>query len=318
MTAARYLHCRDAMKAVRINRFGGPEVVEVQDVPVPDPGSGEVLVRVAAAGVAPWDAIIRRGESKVSPPPPLTLGSDVAGKAERVGAGVTDFRTGDIVYGVTNPQFVGAQAEYAVCKAAMIARKPSRLSALDAASAPVIAVTAYQMLFEHSNAKDGDTVLITGAAGNVGAYAVQMSVSAGINVVAVARANDQQLLRGLGVDAVVDSSGRDFERGLPKVDTILDLVGAETLERCMGALKPGGKLVTVVTEHPAPKRADVETVFFYAEVTTARLRTLTEMFESGKITTRVGSVLPLEQARRAHEMLAGAPHARGKIMLEIR
>lgn len=306
------------MKAVRIDRFGGPEVVEVQDVPVPSPGAGEVLVRVAAAGVAPWDAIIREGKSKVSPPPPLTLGSDLAGQAERVGAGVTEFRTGDAVYGVTNPQFVGAQAEYAVCKADMIALKPRALSALEAASAPVIAVTAYQMLFEHAKVKKGDSVLITGAAGNVGAYAAQMSVAAGINVVAVARAKDQAVLRDLGVRSVVDSNGRDFERGLPKMDAILDLVGGETLERCMGALKPGGKLVTVVTQHPAPKRTAVEVIFFYAEVTTARLRVLTEMFESGKITARVGSVLPLEQARRAHEMLAGAPHVPGKIMLEIR
>jgi NADPH:quinone reductase-like Zn-dependent oxidoreductase len=307
----------DAMKAVRIDRFGGPEVVEVQDVPVPSPSAGEVLVRVAAAGVAPWDAIIREGQSKVTPPPPLTLGSDLAGIAERVGANVKDFRTGDVVYGVTNPQFVGAQAEYAVCKAGMIAQMPRRLSALDAASAPVIAVTAYQMLFEHARAKNGDTVLVTGAAGNVGAYAVQLSVSAGIDVVAVARAKDQRMLRDLGVQAVVDSGRRDFERGLPKVDAILDLVGGETLERCMGALKSGGKLVTVVTQYPAPKRTGVETIFFYAEVTTARLRSVTEMFESGKITARVGSVLPLGQARRAHEMLAGAPHEPGKIMLEI-
>ena len=306
------------MKAVRIDRFGGVEVVEVQDVPVPSPAAGEVLVRVAAAGVAPWDAIIREGKSKVTPPPPFTLGSDLAGKVERVGATVTEFRTGDVVYGVTNPQFVGAQAEYAICKTGMLALKPSRLSALEAASAPVIAVTAHQMLFEHANAQQGDTVLITGAAGNVGAYAVQMSVSAGINVVAVARAKDAPMLRDLGAGAVVDSSGRDFERALPKVDAILDLVGAGTLERCMGALKSGGKLVTVVTQYPAPKRANVETVFFYAEVTTARLRVLTGLFESGKITARVGSVLPLEQARRAHEMLAGAPHDPGKIMLEVR
>src|SRR5437762_13245221 len=99
------------MKAVRIDRFGGPEVVEVQDVPVPSPGAGEVLVHVAAAGVAPWDAIIREGKSKVSPPPPLTLGSDLAGKAERVGASVTEFHPGGVVYGLTNPQFGGRQAE---------------------------------------------------------------------------------------------------------------------------------------------------------------------------------------------------------------
>jgi NADPH:quinone reductase-like Zn-dependent oxidoreductase len=307
----------DRMKAVRIDRFGGPEVVEVQDVPVPEPAADEVLVRVAAAGVALWDAIIREGKSKVSPPPPLTLGSDVAGTVERVGAGVTELRARDVVFGVTNPQFVGAQAEYAVCKANMLALRPRGLSSLDAASAPVIAVTAYQMLFEHANAKRGNRVLITGAAGNVGAYAVQMAMAAGVTVVAVARSNDQPMLRDLGVDTVVASNGPDFERGLPQVDTILDLVGGKTLERCMGALKSGGKLVTVVTPPPAPKRPDVETEFFYADVTTARLRVLAEMFERGTITARVGSVLPLEQARRAHEMLAGAPHLPGKIMLEL-
>src|SRR5690242_6494204 len=132
------------MKAARIDRFGGPDVVEVQDVPVPSPGAGEVQVRVAAAGMAPWDAIIREGKSKVSPPPPLTLGSDLAGKVERVGPSVTEFRADDVVYGVTNPQFVGAHAEYAICKAGMIALKPAKLSALEAASAPVIAVTAWQ------------------------------------------------------------------------------------------------------------------------------------------------------------------------------
>jgi NADPH:quinone reductase-like Zn-dependent oxidoreductase len=306
------------MKAVRIDRFGGPEVVEIRDVPVPEAGADEVLVRVAAAGVAPWDAIIRDGSSKVSPPPPLTLGSDLAGTVERLGAGVTELRAGDLVYGVTNPQFVGAQAEYAACKAGMLAPKPRVLSALDAASAPVIAVTAYQMVFEHANSRRGDRVLITGAAGNVGAYAAQMALSAGTTVIAVARAKDQPMLRDLGVDTVVDSSGPDFERGLPQVDAILDLVGGATVERCMWALKSGGKLVTVVTGSPAPTRKEVQTVFFYAEVTSARLRVLTEMFERRTITARVGSVLPLEHARRAHEMLAGAPRAPGKIMLELR
>jgi NADPH:quinone reductase-like Zn-dependent oxidoreductase len=303
------------MKAVRIERFGGPEVVELQDSPVPQPGPDEVLVRVAAAGVAPWDAIIREGRSEVSPQPPLTLGSDLAGTVESVGEDVSELRTGDVVYGVTNPQFVGAQAEYAACKAGMIAMKPRGLNALSAASAPVIAVTAYQMLFEYAKATRGDTVLITGAAGNVGAYAMQLAVSAGIRVVAVvrARARDEPMLRALHIDAVVDSKEPDFERTLPPVDAILDLVGGETLERCARALKPSGKLVTVVSQDYAPKRA----LFFYAEVTTARLSALTELFEKGSISARVGSVLPLKEARRAYEMLAGAPHEPGKIVLQM-
>ena len=168
------------MKAVRIHRFGPPEVVVVEDIPQPSPSKGEVLVRVAAAGVAPWDAIIREGKSKVSPQPPLTLGSDLSGFVEAVGPDVSQFAIGDEVYGVTNPQFCGAQAEFAVALAGMIAPRPQRLSHLEAASAPVVAVTAWQMVFEYSQAKSGDTILITGAAGNVGAYAVQMALGAGM------------------------------------------------------------------------------------------------------------------------------------------
>src|SRR5436309_7583698 len=116
------------MKADRIHSFGGPEVILVEDVPRPVPAPGEILVRVAAAGVGPWDALIREGKSKVSPPPPLTLGSDLSGVIEETGPGVSQFKTGDEVYGVTNPQFVGAQAEYAVASANMIALKPLLLS----------------------------------------------------------------------------------------------------------------------------------------------------------------------------------------------
>ena len=306
------------MRAVRVPRFGGLEVVEVQDVPVPSPGPNEVLVRVAAAGVAPWDPIIREGKSEVSGTAPLTLGSDLSGVVEQVGDGVSGFRVGDPVYGVTNPQFVGAQAEYAVCQAGMIAPRPRGLSDLEAASAPVIAVTAAQMLFEYADAKPGQTVLILGAAGNVGAYAVQMAVGSGIGVVAVARKRDEQVLRELGVNVIVDSEAPDFASGLPRVDAILDLVGGELVEKSVSALKENGKLVSVVSDKIATQRDDVKPVFFYADVTTARLRKMTEMFESGKIRAKVGSVVPLEEARRAYEMLEGAPHERGKILLRVR
>ena len=199
------------MKAVRIHRFGPPEVVVVEDIPKASPGKGEVLVRVAAAGVAPWDAVIREGKSKVSPQPPLTLGSDLSGCVQAVGPDVSQFAIGDDVYGVTNPQFCGAQAEFAVAFAGMIAPKPRRLSHLEAASAPVVAVTAWQMLFEYAQAKSGDTILITGAAGNVGAYAVQIALEAGMRVIAVARSSDQELLRAYGVETILDSSAAGFE-----------------------------------------------------------------------------------------------------------
>src|ERR1700681_891485 len=151
-----------------------------------------------AAGVAPWDAIILEGKSKVSPQPPLTLGSDFSGVVDKVGPGVTDVAPADEVYGVTNPQFCGAQAEFAVAKAGMVARNPQSLNHVEAASAPVIAVTAWQMLFQYAQATRGQTVMVVGAAGNVGAYAVQMVVDAGIHVVAIAHFEDEGLLRSLG------------------------------------------------------------------------------------------------------------------------
>jgi len=235
------------VKAARIHSFGPPDVVVVEDVPMPSPGPGEVLVRVMAAGVAPWDAIIREGKSKVSPQPPLTLGSDLSGVVEKVGSGVIDFAPADEVYGVTNPQFCGAQAEFAVATAGMLAPKPRSLGHVQAASAPVIAVTAWQMLFEYAQAVRGQTAMVVGAAGNVGAYAVQLAVDTGIHVVAIADLADENLLRSLGVKTIIDSSKPAFEQDLPRVDAILDTVGGSTFQRCVAALKPGGKLVTSVS-----------------------------------------------------------------------
>ena len=305
------------MKAVRIQRFGGPDQVELDDIPVPVPGPAEILVRVLAAGVAPWDALIREGKSKVSPKPPLTLGSDLAGVVEAVGAKVLGFSRGDEVYGVTNPQFCGAQAEYAVAQAGMMAAKPKSLDFLQAASAPVIAVAAWQMLFEYAKVKKGQAVMILGAAGNVGAYAVQMALDAGLSVVAVARGTDTQLLHDLGVENIVDSGAPNFERELPPVDAILDMVGPGTLMRCLAALKPGGKVVSLVSPELPAHKSDVQVVFFYAEATTSLLKNVTALFDNGTISARVGSVLPLTEARQAHLMLAGAPHKPGKIVLQL-
>jgi NADPH:quinone reductase-like Zn-dependent oxidoreductase len=159
----------------------------------------------------------------------------------------------------------------------------------------------------------GQTAMVVGAAGNVGAYAVQMALDAGIQVVAIARLNDEERLRSLGVKSIIDSSKPAFEQDLPQVDAILDTVGGSTLQRCVAALKPGGKLITVVSTPPLP----AEAAFFYAEVTTARLQTLTALFDAGRITARVGSILPLSEARQAQGMLAGAPHKYGKIILLI-
>ncbi len=305
------------MKAARIHRFGPPDVILVEEIPRPSAATGEVLVRIIATGVGPWDAIIREGKSKVSPPPPLTLGSDLSGVVEAVGADVTGFKIGDEVYGVTNPQFVGANAEFAVASADMVALKPQRLTNLEAASVPVVAVTAWQMLFEYARPEPGHMILILGAAGNVGAYAVQFAANAGFHVIAVVRSNDVEYVRTLGAKDVVDSRVTNFADVVHSVDVVIDTVGGTARERALGALKPGGILVTVVSTEFVPARSDVRSAFFYAEVTTARLNAVSRFLESGKVNPQVGSILPLAHVRTAHEMLAGAPHRRGKIILQV-
>ena len=306
------------MKAARVLRFGPPSVITNEDVPKPAPGAGQLLVRVKAAGVGHWDALIREGKVQLQPLP-LTLGSELSGIIEGIGADVSGFELGDEVYGATNEQFGGAYAEYAVPSARRMAPKPKTLSFIEAASVPIVTVTAWQMLFEYAHVTAGQTVLIHGAAGNVGAYAVQMAKQGGLHVVATAGFADLGYVRGLGADTVVDSKAERFEDSVTAVDVVLDTVGGDTQQRSLRVLKPGGILVSVVSPVPetTQKHYGVRAAYFYVDVTTARLNKITELFDSGKLVTHVGTVLPLEDAHIAHEMLAGRPHRRGKIVLDI-
>jgi NADPH:quinone reductase-like Zn-dependent oxidoreductase len=307
------------MKAARIHSFGPPDVIVIDDLPRPTPSAGQVLIRVAAAGVGPWDALIREQKSVVNSSLPLTLGSDLSGIVETVGADVIQFKTGDKVYGVTNPEFIGANAEYALASTGMIARKPKSLSFDQAASVPVVAVTAWQMLFEYAQVKPGQSVLIHGAAGNVGAYAVQLASQSDLRVFATASSEDAQYVRDLGGTTVVDYKTVRFEEVVPAVDVVLDTVGGDTRDRSFRIVKPGGILVSVVSEPRAERNrsSGVRAVFFLVEVTSGRLEKLTDLFDRGKLITRVGTTLPLEQVRVAHAMLGGTPHKKGKILLSI-
>jgi NADPH:quinone reductase-like Zn-dependent oxidoreductase len=175
------------------------------------------------------------------------------------------------------------------------------------------------MLFEYAHVGAGQTVLIHGAAGNVGAYAVQLARQAGPHVVATAASADLDYVWDLGAEKVVDYKRERFEESLTGVDVVLDTVGGDTQQRSLRVLKPGGILVSIVSPVPETiqNRYGVRAAYFYVDVTTARLNKITELFDSGKLVTDVGTVLPLEEARIAHEMLGGAPHKRGKIVLSI-
>ncbi len=269
------------MRAAKVRRFGPPDVIVLEETPLPVPGEGEVLVRVKAAGVGPWDAWIRAGRSVLPQPLPLTLGADLSGVVAAVGKGVTAFAVGDAVFGATNPRFTGAYAEYAVASGGMIARKPASLTDADAASVPVIAVTAWQALFEQARLSRGDAVLIHGAAGNVGSFAVQLARAAGLRIAATARPCDLAHVRRLGAGQVIDARAERFEEKVGDVDAVVDLVGGDVQERSYSVLKPGGILVSAVSapDQDAAKRHGVTARFLVMGVTTKRPEAIAAMLE---------------------------------------
>lgn len=308
------------MKACRVHHFGPPDVIRFEDVPQPTPGEGEALLRVKAAGVGPWDAWIRAGKSVLPQPLPLTLGSDLSGIVERVGPGGTNLTAGAEVFGVTNRRFTGAYAQYAIASIGMIATKPAELSYIEAASIPVIAVTAHQALFEQARLQPGQSVLIHGAAGNVGAYATQMASRAGLRVIATADGGDLERVRSLGAQEVIDRRAVRFEDAVDGIDAVIDLVGGDSQARSFSVLKPGGILVSTVSapDQELGRRHGVRATFFLVSVTTAHLARIAAMMEAGDLAVNIGAVLPLADARAAHEMLEGArSRPGGKIVLSV-
>jgi NADPH:quinone reductase-like Zn-dependent oxidoreductase len=308
------------MRAAEIVEYGTPSVIRIVDQPLPQPTHGQLRIRVKAAAVGPWDALVREGRSGVPQTLPLVLGSDVAGSVDALGLGVSGFAVGDQVYGLTTEHFTGGYAEYALASASSMAHKPKSLSFVEAASVPVVAVTAWQMLFDYAHATTGQKVLILGAAGNVGAYAVQLARNAGLEVFATASSKDLDYVCKLGAALAIDYRQTRLEEVFQAVDIVLDTVGGDTRTQSLSVLKPGGLLVSVVSSpmpDDAAAKAGVKTVFFFVDVTTDRLNIITQLFESKKLTPQLGTVLPLADARIAHHMLAGAPHARGKIVLKV-
>jgi NADPH:quinone reductase-like Zn-dependent oxidoreductase len=308
------------MMAWRIHEFGPPSALSFEQVPRPTPGIEEALVKVAAIGVGPWDGWIRAGKSALPQPLPLTPGSDLCGEVVSVGREVSGVKVGDQVYGVTNPRFVGAYAEYALASAAMMSKKPNSLTDVEAASVPVVAVTAWQALFEQAKLTTGQSVLIHGAAGNVGAYAVQFAHRAGLRIIATAATDDISFVRHLGADTAIDFRTRRFEEEVREVDAVIDLVGGETQERSFQVLRRGGKLVSAVSEpdQSLAQSHGIEAAFFLVNVTTHCLSQIAEMFDAGRLSTHVGAILPLKNAREAHLMLEGTlPRPKGKIVLAV-
>jgi NADPH:quinone reductase-like Zn-dependent oxidoreductase len=308
------------MTAARINQLGPPQIIALERVDVPEPQELQVLVRVCAAGVGPWDALVRTGKSGLPLTPPLTLGAEISGIVEKVGANTTGFAPGDEVFGATNPLFIMGYAEYAVVSARMIAKKSAALSHIEAAAMPVVGVMAWQMLFDHAALREGQTVVIHGGAGNVGAYAVQLARAKKLRVVATVRNDDADYVRGLGAHEVVNIETDNLTNFARRADAVIDTVGGPAQEQLLNFVRPGGIIVSSVSRpnvQLAQKRR-VRVDYFIVDVNTAQLARLADMHDKNELVVPVGSVLPLSEARAAHEMLAGTrAHKRGKIVLQV-
>jgi NADPH:quinone reductase-like Zn-dependent oxidoreductase len=306
------------MKAVRIHSFGGPEVLETVDAPQPEPREGEILIRVRAAGVNPVDYKIRSGGYKRADIDlPLTLGQDVSGVVERVGPGADGLREGDPVYAYLGSHR-GGYAEYAIAKTNEVARRPERLDDVHAAAVPLAAITAWQALFDHGNLQAGQRVLIHGAAGGVGHFAVQFAKVRGAHVTTTSRREDFAMLRSLGADETVDYIKEDFEKRARDIDLVIDLVGGDTQQRSWNVLKEGGTIVSTL-EQPSEQQASTKHAqgkVFLAEPKAEQLREIARLIDEGRVKVEVKEVLPLDEARQAHEDLERR-HVQGKIVLKV-
>jgi len=312
------------MKAIAIMDFGGRNRLQLMELPRPEAGAGEVLIKVHAAGVNPVDWKIREGLLRTRLPHqfPVILGWDAAGVVE---TGGKKFRPGDEVYAYCRKPIVqhGAYADYIAVPESSVALKPRKFSFLEAAAVPLAALTAYQALFDAAGLKRGQTVLIHAAAGGVGGFAVQLAKERGARVLATASAAKHDYVRGLGADEVVDYQGVDFRKAIRKlcpdgVDVVFDTVGGAVQTRSAEVVKRGGVLVSILAfaDTAAIEKRGVRPEYVFVCPNGKQLAKLTELAEAGRLRTRVEQVFPLKDAAKAHALIE-AGHSTGKIVLRI-
>ncbi len=303
------------MKAIRIHEFGGADVLRHEEVPMPQAGQGEMRVRVIAAGVNPMDWKVRQGAIKL--PLPLIMGIDVAGVVDSVGPGVESFDIGDQVYAkVSLGQ--GGYAEYTVTSATQAALRPKSIGFIEAAAVPTAGLAAWQALFDIAGLKRGQSVLIHGAAGGVGSFAVQFAKWKGVRVIGTASSSNTEFLKSIGADVAIDYRTQRFEDIVHDVDAVLDTVGGDTFERSWGVLKPGGFLVTTAATVPegAAKAHGVRAKGMLTRADGNELTKIAAIIDERHIKPVVTSILPLADARKAQEM-SESHHTRGKIVLRV-
>lgn len=305
------------MQVIQAYNYGGPEQLQLEQQPRPEPQAGEVLVRVHAAGVNPLDWKIRQGLMQNFMPMtfPYIPGIEVAGVVEDVGPGVTAFEIGQAVFGQSAR---GAYAEYITLSVETLALKPQTLSFAEAATVPVGATTAWRALFEHGGLTSGQRVLIQGAAGGVGVFAVQLAKWKGAQVIATASTANLDFVRGLGADTVVDYTTTPVESVVQDVDLVLDGVGGATTLSSLATIRRGGTLISIASpppQEPAMAR-DIRATMIRSQPSHELLQMFTRLIDEGHLKVTAGKTFPLSEVQQAHTYGQGG-HGRGRIVLQI-
>lgn len=303
------------MKAIVIDGYGSNDVVRYTDIAKPEPGPGEVLIRIEAAGVNPIDWKIRSGAGqRMGMQLPIHLGGEISGTIEKLGKGVDGLSEGDAIYGIIA---TGGFAEYAVARARDLTHKPANLDFIHAAAVPLGGLTAWQAMFDIAGLASDHRLLITNASGGVGSLAVQLAKAKGVHVTAMASGRNEEYVRSLGADAFIDYTVQAFEHVASDMDVVFDTVGVDTFQRSFQTLRKGGFLVTSVA-FPADEaqRYGVGVGRVQCKPDAGELALMRELVEGGKLTAYVSKVLPLADIKEALA-LSERGHTRGKIVLRI-
>lgn len=311
------------MHAIAIPAFGGPEQLTLMHLPVPTLGPDEVLIHIQAAGVGLWDAKVCRGTVTLEGQRfPLILGWESAGTIERVGTAITGLEVGTPVICSTYQVGIGHYAEYVAVPADVLARAPSSLDMLHAASLPVNGLTAYQAIYEVLEVRKGETLLITGAAGGTGTLAVQLAAHLGAHVIATASASHHRSLQELGASELIDYTQTDFAATVraahPEgIDAVLDCVGGETAARSVETVRDGGRLVSIVDLEQVHPTCGIAPRLLYFRPDGKQLAELAKLVDTGQLEVRLDQVFALEEARLALERIEERHH-HGKIVLSLK
>jgi NADPH:quinone reductase-like Zn-dependent oxidoreductase len=307
------------MKAAYIEQFGGPEVIKYGDLPDPSPGPGQIVVDVSAASVNGADWKVRANHYGQTQSFPLILGRDFSGVVSVLGAGVTDLRVGDQVFGVLETGREGAYAEKIAIPAAIVAKKPEAMSHVDAAALALTGLTAIRSIEDTLKLKAGETILIQGGAGGVASFAIQLAKHLGARVITTASAANLPYLRDIGADQVIDYNSTDFTKAVKNVDAVFDTVGGDVATRSFAVLKPGGRAAFIASgsKAPTPERSDVTSLRPIASRDRPVLERVAALYQAGVIRKPEVKLYKLSQAAEAHRVSEGR-HLRGKLVFKLR